>query len=98
MSQEEYQRFFQKLDQEMYLKIIERRIVDSLSNFLASKNIDTSDFKDARSTILNHGIIVDGGSLQAENIAVGKRAKLILRIKRKGNQAGPTDGTDNDRK
>jgi hypothetical protein len=98
VSQEEYQRFFQKLDQEMYLKIIERRIVDNLSNFLDSKNIDTSDFKEARSTILNHGIIVEGGSLHAENIAVGKRAKLILRIKRKAGKAGPTDGTDNDRK
>ncbi|WP_333223098.1 hypothetical protein [Microcoleus sp. BR0-C5] len=98
VSQEEYQKFFQKLDQEMYLKIIERRIVDGLSKFLDSKNIDTSDFKNASSTILNHGIIVDGGSLQAENIAVGKRAKLILQIKRKGNKAGPTDGTDNDRK
>lgn len=96
VSQEEYQRFFQKLDQEMYLKIIERRIVDGLSKFLASKNIDTSDFNEARSTILNHGVIVYDGSLRAENIAVGKRS--IIRIKRKGGKAGPTDGIDNDRK
>jgi hypothetical protein len=93
VSQEEYQRFFQKLDQEMYLKIIERRIVDSLSNFLDSKNIDTSDFKEARSTILNHGVILYGGSMQAENLAVGQRARLILKIKRKGGKAISNNGS-----
>lgn len=107
VSQEEYQRFFQKLDQEMYLKIIERKIVDGLSNFLDSKNINTSDFKQARETILNHGIMVSGGSIQAENLAVGKGAKSIfsnvLRKRAKlifigGGAAGPTAGTDDDGK
>ena len=93
VSQEEYQRFFQKLDQEMYFKIIERRIVDGLSNFLDSKNIDTSDFKEAKSTILNHGVIVTNGSIHSESIAVGKQAQSTIN---NGGAARPTDRTNND--
>ena len=74
----EYNRYFQKLDQEMYLKSIERRIVEGLSKFLDSKNIDTSDFKETRSTILNHGVMVSGGSIQAQSLTVGERAKSIF--------------------
>lgn len=74
----EYNRYFQKLDKEMYLKSIERRIIDGLSKFLDSKNIDTSDFKETRSTILNHGVMVSGGSIQSQNLTVGEQAKSIF--------------------
>lgn len=93
VSQEEYQRFFQKLDQEMYLKIIERRIVDSLSNFLDSKNIDTSVFKETKSTILNHGVILSNGSIHTHNLAVGINAKSKSN---NGGAARPTDVKDDD--
>lgn len=92
ISQEEYQRFFQKLDQEMYLKIIESKIIDGLASFLDSKNIDTSNFKEARKTILNHGIIVTG-SLHAKSLAVGKRAKSIFS---KISEIGSASATGND--
>lgn len=74
----QYNRYFQKLDQEMYLKVIERRIVDGLLKFLDSRNIDVSDFKETRSTILNHGVMVSGGSVQAQNLTVGEQAKSIF--------------------
>jgi hypothetical protein len=77
VSSSEYRRYFQKLDQEMYLKIIEQQIIDSIKNFLGSKNIDTSDFEQARSTILNYGVIVSGGLMEAKNLAVGKNAKTM---------------------
>jgi hypothetical protein len=75
VSNTEYTHYFQQLDQEMYFKAIERRIIDSLSKFLDSKNVDTSDFKETRSTILNHGIIVSG-SFKAKKVAVGRNSKL----------------------
>jgi hypothetical protein len=78
VSSTEYYRYFQQLDQEMYLKIIERQIIDSIKSFLERKNIDTSDFEEARSTILNYGVIVSGGSIEARNLAVGKNAKLTI--------------------
>jgi hypothetical protein len=77
VSYPEYRRYFQKLDQDMYLKIIERQIIDNIKNFLESKKIDTSDFEDARSTILNYGVVVSGGSIEAKNFAVGKNAKSV---------------------
>lgn len=89
----EYSRYFQKLDKEMYLKSIERRIVDGLSKFLDSKNIDTSDFKETRSTILNHGVMVSGGSIQAQSLTVGEKAKSIFsNIGSGGSASGTNDG------
>lgn len=86
----EYNRYFQKLDKEMYLKSIERRIIDGLSKFLDNKNIDISDFKETRSTILNHGVMVSGGSIQAQNLTVGERAKSIFSVGLEGGASGET--------
>lgn len=59
----------------MYAKIVERQILESIIDFLDSKNIDTTDLKEQRMTILNTGLIVSGGSVNAESIAVGEQAK-----------------------
>ncbi|HSM84341.1 MAG TPA: hypothetical protein VLS96_21810, partial [Nodosilinea sp.] len=85
-----YHRYFQSLDKEMYLKSIEGRIVDGLSKFLDSKNIDTSDLKETKSTILNHGVMVSGGSIQAQNLTVGEQAKSIFNTL--GNSGGSSEG------
>jgi hypothetical protein len=69
-----YRLYFQKLDKEMNLKIIERQILDCIVQFLDGKNVDTSDLKESKDTILNHGVIIYGGNVQAESIAVGKQA------------------------
>jgi hypothetical protein len=70
----EYRRYFQKLDKEMNFKVIERRILDSIVEFLDSKNIDTSDLQNRQQWILNEGVIVSGGSIEAESVALGKGA------------------------
>jgi capsular polysaccharide biosynthesis protein len=77
-SSNEYNRYFQKLDKEMYLKTIERKIVDTLSQFLDIKNIDASDFKETKSTILNNGVIVSGGNVSTQNLTVGKNPTSII--------------------
>lgn len=90
-----YNRYFQKLDKEMYLKSIERKIVDGLSKFLDSKNIDTSDFKQTTSTILNHGVMVSGGSVQTQNLTVGEQAKSIIsNISTGSNISSTSDGKE----
>jgi len=68
-SSSQYTQYFQKLDREMYLKIIERQIIDSISEFLDSKNIDTSDLNERRTAIFNSGVLVSGGSFQATNVS-----------------------------
>lgn len=71
----QYQRYFQKLDKEFYSKVLVRQILDGIIEFLDEHNIDTSDLRDRQNTIENHGVIVSGGDLNAEALAVGKKAK-----------------------
>jgi hypothetical protein len=70
-----YRQFFQMLDKEMYVKIIERQILDSVVDFLESKDIDTTSLREQQTMILNSGVIVSGGSINAENLAVGEQAR-----------------------
>jgi hypothetical protein len=74
-----YYQHFQRSDKEKIYKILERTILDSLITFLDNKNVDTSDIKDRKTVIMNHGVIVSGGELKAENIAVGEKAKVTHR-------------------
>ncbi len=83
ISQTLYSQHFQKLDKERYMKIIEKRIFNLICEFLDSKNIDTSEFKERETNILNQGVIVTGGNLSGENIAVGKSSKIDFSKKSK---------------
>lgn len=74
-SSNEYRRYFQKLDKEMYFKVLEKNILDSILTFLEERNVDVSEFKQRQTTILNNGVIVSGGTLTANNLAVGEQAK-----------------------
>ena len=69
-----YQLYFQRLDKEMYVKIIERQLLDTIVHFLDARNIDTTDLKARESTILNNAVIVAGGTFTAGNLAVGEKA------------------------
>jgi len=68
-------RYFHKLDADMHLKIIERQILESTVEFLEMKNIDTTELKKQQTTILNSGLIITGGAINADSIAVGDQAK-----------------------
>ena len=73
----EYHHYFQKLDTDFYGKVLEREILDSIVCFLDEHHIDTSEIKERKSTILNSGIIVQGGDVKAESLAVGAGAKAV---------------------
>lgn len=70
-----YRRYFQKLDREMYVKLVQQRILDLITEFLDKRNIDTSDLKERTTSIMNNGVIVSGGSIQTESMAVGVGAR-----------------------
>jgi hypothetical protein len=76
----EYSRYFQKLDREMYVKVMERNILDTLIEFLDRHDIDTSELTERRETIINNGIMVPGGAVQAHNVAVGEGANIVNRL------------------
>jgi hypothetical protein len=85
-----YRVYFQQLDKERHVKTIEQCTIDAIVAFLDQQNIDTSDIRDRRQAILNNGVIVAGGELNAENLAVGTGARaMISRLgARLGQQAG----------
>ena len=71
----QYRDFFQRLDKEMTLKLVEKEILDATIDFLDAHDIDTSELRERQSMILNNGVIMSGGTVQAETIAMGGRAR-----------------------
>jgi hypothetical protein len=69
-----FEHYFQKIDANMYARILEEEILNTVIGFLDAHNIDTSELKERSTTILNSGIIVQGGDVKAETIAVGENA------------------------
>jgi hypothetical protein len=70
-----YRRYFQRLDREMYVKVVEQRLLDAIIQFLDEHDVDVSDLVDRQTTILNNGVMLSGGSIQAESLAVGTGAR-----------------------
>jgi hypothetical protein len=76
-SSDQFTHYFQKIDGDFYIKILEREILDEIVCFLDDHNIDTSDIKERQTTILNSGIIVHGGDVKADSLAVGAGAQVM---------------------
>src|SRR5262249_303202 len=82
-----YHHYFQKLDKEMYMKILEGQILDTIIRFLGDRNIDTSALREMQTRIINSGIIVSGGgSVEANTLAVGHGSTALT-------QESPTKGS-----
>jgi hypothetical protein len=89
-----FSRYFQKLDREMHVKVLERGILDAIVEFLDVHNIDSGELTERRETIINNGIMVPGGSVQAHNVAVGQGAGIFNRLRNAAPASGgePTGG------
>jgi hypothetical protein len=72
----DFRRYFQKLDHEMCVKLLEQAILDTVVTVLDECDVDTSDLVERQGTILNQGVLMTGGSLQAESLAVGRDARV----------------------
>jgi hypothetical protein len=70
-----YRRYFQQVDRDLSTKFIDRQVLDTIVDFLDSHNIDTSQFQEQRSMILNNGLLVSGGEFKAGSVAVGDQAR-----------------------
>ena len=71
-----FHRFFQMLDKDLNYKISQHIIINSISDYLESKGISTEDIKERQTTILNSGVLITGGKVKADNMAVGSGATL----------------------
>ena len=69
-------RFFQELDRRSTENAFAGRITRAFVDFLDEHGVDTSELREQRTTLLNQGIVVQGGDLKAKNVAAGVGAMV----------------------
>lgn len=77
----QYWRYFQHLDEERYVKLLERSILDTVTAVLDEHGVDTSELVERQTTILNQGVMMTGGTLQAQSLAVGRGARITQKAR-----------------
>ena len=61
-------------------KITQHSIINSIIDYLESKGISTEDIKETQTTILNSGVMVTGGTVNANQMATGTGATLKNKV------------------
>ncbi|MGI8335874.1 hypothetical protein ACRYCC_38510 [Actinomadura scrupuli] len=71
-----FHHFFQSVDATKYAKIVERRLLEIILDFLEEKNVDTGEYRARQAAILNYGIIQTGSGkiVNTGTMAVGQDA------------------------
>ena len=75
--------FFQSIDAEKYIAIVERWVDAAILDFLEEQHIDTREFRSKRNELVNLGIIQTGGNMRNDGIAVGTAASVVNKIAEK---------------
>jgi hypothetical protein len=78
----DYRRQLQARDKDMFAKIIDREVLEAIVTFLRERDIDTSELRDRGAAVLNNGVIVTGGKLKGQNIAVGDKSRVTSVVER----------------
>jgi len=78
-----YERYFQMVDKDFLQKMFTGCFFSSLQKYLSDHNIETDQFKQTTTKIINEGVLITGGEIKAENMAVGKRPRVNLNIANK---------------
>jgi len=76
-SSSQYTHYFQTADGTFYTQVLEKTVLDSLITFLEKHRIDTSDLRERQTVIMNSGIVVQSGNVNAESLAVGSGAVAL---------------------
>ncbi len=83
-----YRRYFQRLDKEMYDKVLERTVLDSIVETLDRHGIDTGEIAARTAAIINNGIMMKDSTLGANNLAVGSKSRIQVNLKLPGSGDG----------
>lgn len=83
-----YHNYFQMVDANKHLKIVERHVLAEILNFLDDHGVDTTAFREQQTTILNQGIIQTGGVSLVGSQAVGAGAQSIQQNTMKAQAGG----------
>jgi hypothetical protein len=72
----DHRRYFQRLDNERYDKVLERTVLDTIYKVLDEHGVDTSEFTANSSTIIANSTIMNmNNSSISGNVAIGPRAR-----------------------
>ena len=82
----DYHNYFQVVDAGRITALVERHALAALREFLDSRGYDITDFRAQQQTILNQGVIQQGGMSIVGNQAVGAGASANQTVPR---QTGP---------
>lgn len=61
-----------------HMKIIEQRVLKAALDFLKAHDVDTSEFEQQATNIINSGVLNMGGTMVGDNTAVANSAKVML--------------------
>jgi hypothetical protein len=74
MMDEKFEHFSQKADLDFAIKAFDQTIVELIYRYMQSHGVDVSDLRNKVMTIYNSGIMVQGGDVTAQAMAVGQGA------------------------
>lgn len=81
-----YQNYFQVVDADRITSAVQRHTLAAIREFLDARGYDTTDFRAQQQTILNQGVIQQGGTSIVGNQAIGSGANATQNLPQ---QAGP---------
>ncbi|KUL43528.1 hypothetical protein [Streptomyces regalis] len=76
----DYHNYFQVVDAERITSLVQRHVFAAIREFLDSHGYDTTDFRAQQQTILNQGVIQQGGTSIIGNQAIGTGATATQNI------------------
>jgi hypothetical protein len=66
--------YYGNQDLVMYWRSIQQAVFKGIISVLKEENLDTSQFEKSAQAIVNHGVMVTGGSLRTDNLLIGQGA------------------------
>ncbi|WP_316521995.1 hypothetical protein [Kitasatospora brasiliensis] len=86
-----FHRYYQQIDHQMYTKVVERRTLDTLIDFLENHQVDISELRERQSVIYNGGIFTSGNasiSFVNSPVAAGAGSKVRAMLAPRGPEKG----------
>jgi hypothetical protein len=88
-----YQNYFQVVDAARITSLVERHTLAAIREFLDTRGYDITDFRAQQQTILNQGLIQQGGMSIIGNQAIGRGATATQNVPQQSGAAAPVAGS-----
>ncbi|MFI6438451.1 hypothetical protein [Streptomyces sp. NPDC050759] len=89
----DFQNYFQVVDAARITSLVQRHTLAAIRAFLDTRGYDITDFRAQQQTILNQGLIQQGGMSIIGNQAIGKGATATQTVPQQSGAAAPVAGS-----